>query len=130
MSQNDIPNPTIYEKIEILISRRRWNFLGEHSNRQNGGKALFFFATFLMLPRKNYHIFMPPGFIPLLKFLCHPFLCQPPIFKCLCHNCLCHLDYLCDSRKILNSVRYIFNTFSFWLPIFFVTFFLCHLQKN
>ena len=72
-----------------------------------GGALVFFYATFFMPPRKKSKIFMPPRFMPPLKFLCHLFYATPQFWKCLCQISLCHLDYLCVSKRQPNSQRYI-----------------------
>ena len=119
------------------MKKQKFRFPGEDGTFKENiptnktGGALFFFGTFFMPPRKNSQIFMPPCFIPPLKFLCHPFLCQPPILKCLYHNFLCHLDYLCVQEKfeIQRYTSTFLTPFLFGSPFYYVTFFNATFKK-
>ena len=60
---------------------------------------------FFMPPPKNSRFFMPPCFMPPPEIFMPPFLCHPPVLKSLCHPFLCHLDYFYVSKKKLKFTK-------------------------
>ena len=67
--------------------------------------VFFFYATFFMPPPKNSRFFMPPCFMPPPEIFMPPFLCHPPVLKSLCHPFVCHLNYFYVSKKKLKFTK-------------------------